>query len=295
MAALKTKRPQPPGRGHNPEKNRVNEAERLISQGQTRLARGDDRAALRLFDRALALKPDDPDWLRQRAAALTRLQQFELALRDLDRAAALRGDDPQIYDARGQLLTLAGRAEAALDDFRRALDLAPTADRHYHYGLTLSRLGRPGEALPHLERAVALEPRYVAAITERGAVRLAVGRLELAREDFDAALRVDPTYHVAWRQRAAYHYCRREWDEAAATATRAIELSPADAPAYKLRALAAKELGRVVEALADLERYFVLEPDQADRKRLRATHKQLLRATRTRAKWDWLAKLFGKG
>lgn len=92
----------------------MTEAAQFILQGQTYLARGDARAALEFFEQAMTLAPDDPDVLRQRAALLTRLQQFAAARRDLDRAVALRSATPLL---------------AALDDFRHALDLAPTADR----------------------------------------------------------------------------------------------------------------------------------------------------------------------
>jgi tetratricopeptide (TPR) repeat protein len=211
----------------------------------------------------------------------------------LDRALTLGSDNPLAYDARGRLFAQMGLLEAALDDYYMALDLHPTADRYYRHGLLLSRLGRAGEALAFLEKAVESDPRHVKAIAERGAVRLNLGRADLAREDFDAAIRLDPTYHVAWGNRAAYYYLRKEWKEAADNASRAVKLKPNYALPYKLRALANKEAGLREEAIADLERFFALDPQSADRQHLDVVLRQLRSTTKTRRRWGWVLKLFG--
>jgi tetratricopeptide (TPR) repeat protein len=211
----------------------------------------------------------------------------------LDQALTIGSDNPLVYDARGRLFAQMGLLEAALDDYYTALDLRPTAERYYRHGLTLSRLGRAGEALAFLEKAVELDPRHVKAITERGTVRLTLGRADLAREDFDAAIRLDPTYHVAWGNRAAYYYLRKEWKEAAEDASQAAKLKPDYALPYKLRALANKEAGLREEAIADLERFFALDPQAADRPHLDVVLKHLRQTTKTRRRWGWLLKLFG--
>jgi tetratricopeptide (TPR) repeat protein len=218
---------------------------------------------------------------------------FDQGFNTLDQAVIQGSDNPLVYDARGQLFAQMGLLEAALDDYYMALDLHPTADRCYQHGLTLSRLSRAGEALAFLEKAVELDPRHVKAITERGTVRMNLGRTDLAREDFDAAIRLDPTYHVAWGNRAAYYYLRKEWKEAAEDASQAVKLKPNYALPYKLRALANKEAGLREEAIADLERFFALDPQAADRPRLDVVLKELRQTTRTRRRWGWLSKLFG--
>src|SRR5262245_9474503 len=209
----------------------------------------------------------------------------------LDQALTLGSDNPLIYDARGRLFAQMGLLEAALDDYYMALDLRPTADRYYQHGVTLSRLGRAGEALAFLEKAVELDPRHVKAITERGTVRLNLGRTDLAREDFDAAIRLDPTYHVAWGNRAAYYYLRKDWKEAVENASQAAKLKPNYALPYKLRALANKEAGLREEAIADLERFFALAPQAADRPHLDVVLKHLRHTPKTRRRWGWLSKL----
>jgi tetratricopeptide (TPR) repeat protein len=211
----------------------------------------------------------------------------------LDQAVIQGSDNPLVYDARGQLFVQMGLLEAALDDYYMALDLHPTAERYYRHGLTLSRMGRAGEALAFLEKAVELDPLHVKAITERGTVRMNLGRADLAREDFDAAIRHDPTYHVAWGNRAAYYYLRKEWKEAAEDASQALKLKPNYALPYKLRALANKEAGLREEAIADLERFFALDPQATDRLRLGVVLKHLKQKTKTQRRCRWFSKLFG--
>jgi tetratricopeptide (TPR) repeat protein len=284
----------------------MTERESLILQGQIQdLCRDVESATDRqerekfLADLAGVVLMLD-EFVRERSSVAVGRKSHELlgaalgrGFNTLDRALTLGSDNPLVYDARGRLFAQMGLLEAALDDYYMALDLHPTADRYYRHGLLLSRLGRAGEALAFLEKAVELDPRHVKAITERGTVRLNLGRVDLAREDFDAAIRLDPTYHVAWGNRAAYYYLRKEWKEVAEDASQAAKLKPNYALPYKLRALANKEAGLREEAIADLERFFALDPQATDRPHLDVVLKHLRQTTSTRRRWGWLSKLFG--
>jgi Flp pilus assembly protein TadD len=62
-----------------------------------------------------------------------------------------------------------GRLEEAAKAFQEALRLDGTNHHHaFNLGLALLRLGRPEEARPHFEKALALNPRFAPAREELG-------------------------------------------------------------------------------------------------------------------------------
>jgi tetratricopeptide (TPR) repeat protein len=101
--------------------------ERAVAAGG--LARFED--ALADLSRALELDPRRVDALALRAAARRHLGQLEQAQRDVDRAVALDPDDPDILLERGILRQRRNDRAGARDDWERAISLAPdspTAD-----------------------------------------------------------------------------------------------------------------------------------------------------------------------
>lgn len=65
-------------------------------------------------------------------------------------------------------------------------------------GMALQANGRHTEALPHLERLLALEPRHAQGLARRAVSLAAVGRLEEAREALRAAIAAEPGFIVPY-------------------------------------------------------------------------------------------------
>src|SRR5438093_1218964 len=105
---------------------------------------------------------------------------------DGEAAAAALAEVARIAQASGQLET----AAAALG---RALELRPAhADLHYRRACVLLLLKRGGEAREALDRALEINPRYVAARIER-----AQGHWDDAAASFGRALELNPAFHDA--------------------------------------------------------------------------------------------------
>ena len=133
----------------------------------------------------------------------------------------------------GYALHVTGRYQAAVDRFRASIEILPTAEGHTYLGWSLSMLGQVEEALAECKKAIALDPDYgnpyndigayliglgrpeeaipwlEKAIASRryccyqfphfnlGRVLFAQGNLAAARRSFEQALRHDPGYHPA--------------------------------------------------------------------------------------------------
>jgi tetratricopeptide (TPR) repeat protein len=285
----------------------------LMERGQESRAAGDHRAALGLFQAALAQRPREA-WSRMAVAD---------ALRDLGRAdeadeacRALLADEPEnaaALMALGHSLRRRGDAAAALPLFRAALARKPReAWARMAVADTLRDLGRLDEAeeawralladepgqLPALmslgHAAAAKADRHAAASWFERAVRAApdapgprlaladalrnTGGFGEAAEAAEAVLARDPSHAGAWASLG--HTERRAGRRAAALQAfaRASELRPTDPKPLVEMAVEERALGRPEASEALLRR--ALEADAADSDALQQLGEHLRLANR---------------
>lgn len=94
------------------------------------------------------------------------------------------------YD-QGRLKLQGGEWEEASALFRQAAGEDRTDHRAWTLlGYSLSRLGRPREALAAYDEALRLNPAYAEALEYRGIAHAALGNLELARRDLARLLQL---------------------------------------------------------------------------------------------------------
>ena len=128
------------------------------------LARGDHARAVLWLRRVLRVNPNSDDAHYNLGLALAELDEPEAAVRHLKRAAELAPTSPDAPYALGHLLSRQGRPREAVAALRHSLALEPAsasaqAAAHYELGLALIRLGDHPQAVHHLNRAMALDPR----------------------------------------------------------------------------------------------------------------------------------------
>ncbi len=130
--------------------------------------------------------------------------------------------------------------------------------------VTLSKLGRLGEALESCERALAARPDYADALYNRGNVLFALVRPEEAVASFEAALRLEPRLVDAWNNLGLALFVQQKYPEAIATYDRALALDPAHLQALHNRASALAGLESYDEALTACDKVLSLAPDHVD-------------------------------
>jgi Flp pilus assembly protein TadD len=115
--------------------------------------------ALRAFDRALSLDTSDADGWVGRGDALRHLGRYEEALAAYDHALTLDANDPEAWDGKGKTFLMLERYGEALAAFDRAVALdAVDAGAWINKGVALSYLQRDREALVAYDRTLTLEP-----------------------------------------------------------------------------------------------------------------------------------------
>jgi tetratricopeptide (TPR) repeat protein len=191
---------------------------------------GDVSRALDYYDRALSLRPDSVDALRQAALVAERNGELERSLSYWMRAKKLAPDDAGILLGFGRVCLKMDLLEDAEPALTRAASLKPK-EISYQYTLAAAKVGkRQYEAAQHL-----LDP--------------------LLRERPDDA-------HLQYAM-GTILYTQGHPEQAVEHLRRSVSLQPEQLASYFYLALAVRDLGRDTEAIEILERLLARHPDHA--------------------------------
>ncbi len=243
-------------------------AELAVAATRAREA-GRPETALACAEEALELAPRDRAPLRERALALADLDREADARAALSRLLAADPDDPatllvaaELHVSRfGDRDSLEAGRDLALRGAAVALS-GPRADPASAprllvlAGMAENDLGRSREALLHLEEAVALAPRDVDALYERGVALFELCRFVPARRAFEKVLRQAPRDPWALHHLGLIAERAGEDRRARELLGRASRLAPRDLrpPVELSRAAFETELRRALAELPEGER-----------------------------------------
>jgi tetratricopeptide (TPR) repeat protein len=258
----------------------------LVNLGTVAASAGHAARAREAFDAALRRQPGNVDVLVRAARVDLAMKQPEAALRRLAPAAKADRADVQ------QLIALAAGDLGALDDSLAAWDryvkLAPGDDTgRRERGFTAVRMGQvepgvadlrwflakhPNDPVAHfqlgvaeqdaarLDRAIALQPDFAAALSARGGLLYQQGKPESAVKDLEAAAKLAPDDPLTLdRLGQTYSALERPMD-AVRVLRRAAGLSPSDAKVALHLARALADAGLEDESRAAMERFRQLGP-----------------------------------
>jgi tetratricopeptide (TPR) repeat protein len=170
----------------------------------------DHAAAMRAFDRAIALSPSEPAHHRSKGALLRKLGRPEEAIAELKAALELDAECAEAHHQLGLLFEMQARDEEALGAFRRAMELAPQNPApFYDYGRACQRMGDPEEAIVGLHCAVALQPDWAEARYHLGQLYRQRRNPSEALKHFQEAAALVPD-EVAYRRALAGTGTRRQ-------------------------------------------------------------------------------------
>ncbi|MEV0092592.1 tetratricopeptide repeat protein [Streptomyces sp. NPDC050738] len=236
----------------------------LMVRGRELRELGETDRALRDYDAALALSPDESRAHFGRAMTRKRMRDLAGALPDFDRAVELGPDTEWFFAERGDLHWQADRNEAAIADLDRALELEPdTAWSLAIRGAAKDDLGRKEDALADLDRSLEVDPDYVWALVRRSDIRLALDDNDGCLADLDRAFALSPDSKWVASERGDTYRILGRYEEALVELDRALALDPQYAPVLAARGVSLHKLGRPTEALDSLDRAVELAPDYA--------------------------------
>ncbi len=149
---------------------------------------GKKETALRFYQRALSLKPDQPRAWFNLAKLLLREGRFADALAALDAGATSAPGDEDALNTRSAALRSLGRLADAAAAARAALERRPNfPEAAVNLGAALMKSGQSRPALDAFRKAGKYRRDYADAICGEALCLRALGRLEEARAAFDRA------------------------------------------------------------------------------------------------------------
>jgi tetratricopeptide (TPR) repeat protein len=221
--------------------------EYLLTLGRTLQLQGRHEDALKTFDKAVQLRPDDAELWKNLGSALIEVKRPQDALLSFQQALKL---NPRHWNAAyqcGVLLGEAGRLEEALGYFRLCRELQPddptaltgltrcliglkklpaaltenqqayqrspgNAAACDHIGVILDLLGREDEALPWLDRALMLRPDFIDAMNDKGLVLAKLHRFEESATVYRQVQNLDPGNAAAILGLSHLHLLRGDFE-----------------------------------------------------------------------------------
>ncbi len=172
-----------------------------------------------VFQRAQSVVPDDPSVLNGLASVALARHDFQRALDLGNRALALEPDDADIHGVIGDALIELGRYGEAVDSFQRMLDIRPDLGAFVRTSYARELHGDLPAAIAAMQLAVdAAGLRGESAAWPRlqlGHLYFTKGDLDLAGEQYEAALESFPGYVHAIAGLARLAAARGDYEDAA--------------------------------------------------------------------------------
>ncbi|HKD77965.1 MAG TPA: tetratricopeptide repeat protein, partial [Ktedonobacterales bacterium] len=133
------------------------------------------------------------DYLFGLATALEQQGLYQEALKAYDRAVQLRPDDAELWASRGAILHRQRRFEEAVADNLRAHALNPASPYICNNtGAALQLLRRDENALPWFDKALALKPDFIMALINKASSLAQLRRLDEAIAAYNQVKAIDP-------------------------------------------------------------------------------------------------------
>lgn len=185
-------------------------------------------AALKDYERAVALAPDNVDALIGRARLRRRFQDFDGALKDYNRIIELRPEIAATWSHRGMVKKKNKDLNGAVSDYNRAIELDSRNPSFFNNrGLARQDLGDLAGSLADLNRAIELDPAFTTAYFNRALTRQKQKDTNGALADMDTAISLKPDSARFYETRAAFRRANGDLAGAIEDNTKVINLGPA--------------------------------------------------------------------
>jgi len=243
----------------------------LLGEATAKADRGDLRAAVVAFRRAIEFAPDHAPAYVALGETYQALDWPAEAARSFRRAIALDRDNAAAHLGLGRTLARYGRTADAVPEVELALELAPDdGEAAYVLALLLMETGDIERELEALERTVSLDPENTDAQFRLGNIHLTAGRHGEAVAAYEAALEGRGEIEYVRTQLARAYYLDGDHARAEEILREDAAARPrAPSPHANLARLLIDQ-GRTTEALPELETALSLATDPSLRARLEA-------------------------
>jgi len=235
-------------------------------------------AAVKSFEKALALKPDYTEVNYNLGLTFQELDQLDAAVKCYEKAIAVNPDHAEAHNNLGVTLKELGQLDAAVKSYEKAIAIKPDyTEAHSNLGNAFKELGQLDAAVKFYEKAISANPdsaevnyNLTIAYNNLGLAFMELGQVDDAVKNYEKALAIKPdSAEVHDNLGIAYAYnglgiaihSLGQLDAAIKCYKNALAIKPDYADAYANRGNVLKDLKRMDEALASYESAIALNPD----------------------------------
>ncbi len=203
------------------------------------------RAELDDLSLQIAKNPHAVDLLLRRGKIYLTLERFDAAVRDFDRVLAIDDRRDAAYFGRGIALGRLGQLERGIADLSVYIDRNPKSSIAYtKRGIRNIWAGRFKRAEEDLTRAIALDAANTEALDDLGVVLARSGRIDDALDHFLRARMLDPTYTKVHHNIAIIYYMKGDNERALKAVDDALRLDSEIRSTLVLKAVILEAMGR---------------------------------------------------
>jgi len=199
--------------------------------GDTLLKQGQTDEAIRQYQEAIRLRPEDADVHYNLGNALLKQGQTDEAIRQFQEVIRLKPDDSEAHNNLGNALLRQGQTDEAIRQFLEVIRLKPDyAEVHNNLAIALARQGQSDEAIRQYQEAIRLKPDYADAHFNLGNVLRKQGRTDEAIRQYQETIRLNPDDADALNY-AGYLWTERgeNLEQASGLIEKAVKLDPGNA------------------------------------------------------------------
>jgi tetratricopeptide (TPR) repeat protein len=241
-------------------KQRPNDVDTLIGLGRAESLQGHQNRAVTILFQAVRLAPNNPGLLKFLASATAKLGQYSMAASFYGKYLKLRPEDDEARRERAYALALEGRFNVARKDLTAYVQTHPqNAVGLFELGMTQS-LQERGQAIQDLRRALALNPRMIAARLELAHLLEQTGSLREAIRNLKIASATQPGNFAASDELGECYLRAGDLPDALASLRKAVSLAPQDSLVLLHYSQALMRAGQQQPADRILDRLKSLEP-----------------------------------
>jgi tetratricopeptide (TPR) repeat protein len=220
--------------------------------------------AVEWISRAIRQQPKT-EYLTSLGTTLLNQGRREEALKTFDKAVQLSPNDADVWRNLANILADMERPADAILSYRQALKLNTRHwDAAHQCGYLLHRLGRFEEALIHFNLCDELQPNHAATLQMRALARYGLDRIEEALADIRRAHALDPASADICNNLGVFLRRLGREEEALPWFDRARERRPNFLAAFVNKAFALTQIHRFAEAFAVYEEMKVVDPGNAE-------------------------------
>jgi protein O-mannosyl-transferase len=188
--------------------------------------------------------------------------RFEKAVKHYSEALKYDPSVVEAYNGRGQAYLQLKKIPEALADFENAIRAGIVTPKLFlNKGKCLVMLNQGKEALPALDKSIALEAKNPETWYYRANAREKTGDLAGAAQDYGEAIRLKPDYVEPLINRGLLLMQTQQYEAAIQDYTRAINAAPRLEMAYNNRAYALLKTGQAAKGLEDVNKALEINPN----------------------------------